>query len=572
MADKDTPRPGEEPERDESSEEVFKDKPLSEEEIKELLSEEKNFYDDKKGILSWILTEDHKRIGILYLFSILIFLTAGLLSAFFMKLEMLTPGQTLPFMTPDRYNALFTLHGVIMIFLFIIPGIPAVFGNLFLPIQIGARDVIFPKINLLSWWLYITGAILALVSLFSGPGPADTGWTFYVPYSIKTGTNVTLAVFAAFVLGFSSIFTGLNFVTTIHRMRAPGMTWFRMPLFVWSLYATGWVQILATPVLGITLLLVIFERVFSVGLFDPSRGGDPILYQHLFWIYSHPAVYIMILPGMGVISEIIPVFARKRIFGYKAIAYSSIAIASVGSLVWGHHMFVSGQSDFARMIFSLLTFLVAIPSAIKVFNWVATLHKGSIEVRTPLLYSLSFIFLFSIGGLTGLIIGALATNVHLHDTYFIVAHFHYVMFGGAGFAFIAALYYWFPKMFGRMYCEKTARIAWVFLFTGFNVLYFTMFILGWEGMPRRYYDYLPGFKTGHFISTIGSWILFLGLIIMALNLALAYFKGRKATANPWGGSTLEWQIASPPPTENFYVIPEITKDPYDFEGANKLSP
>ena len=534
--------------------------PVSEKDIK-------SFYDDGSGIFSWIFTTDHKRIGLLYLFSIMTFFTVGVSIGLIMKLEMLTPGRTLPFMSPDVYNAAFTLHGVIMIFLFIIPGIPAILGNFFLPIQIGARDVSFPKINLLSWWLYITGALLAVISLFSGPGPADTGWTFYVPYSIKTGTNVNLAVLAAFVLGFSSIFTGLNFVTTIHRLRAPGMSWFKMPLFVWSLYATGWVQILATPVLGITLLLVIVERFFNVGLFDPAKGGDPILYQHLFWIYSHPAVYIMILPAMGVISEIIPTFARKTIFGYKAIAYSSIAIASVGSLVWAHHMFVSGQSELASMVFSLLTFLVAIPSAIKVFNWVATLYKGSIEPGTPLLYCLSFIFLFSIGGLTGIMNGALSVDVHIHDTYFIVAHFHYVMFGGTGFAFFGALYYWFPKMFGRMYNEKLAKISWAILFLGFNLLYFPMFILGWQGMPRRYYDYLPQFEPGHVISTAGSWVLGFGLFLVAVNFIYSYFKGEKATQNPWGGVTLEWTIPSPPPTENFDEIPVITGEPYDFEGV-----
>ena len=517
------------------------------------------------GILSWILSTDHKRIGILYLGAMLLFFLVGVSFAFLMRLELIAPGKTI--VDPQTYNSLFTFHGVIMIFLFIIPGIPAAFGNFFLPLHLGAKDVAFPRLNLLSWWLYISGAGLAVYSLLSGAAPADTGWTFYAPYSIRTGSNVSLTVFAAFVLGFSSILTGVNFITTIHRMRAPGMSWFKMPLFEWSLYATGWVQIIATPVVGITLLLLIFERVFGIGVFDPAKGGDPILFQHLFWIYSHPAVYIMILPGMGVIAEIIPVFARRTIFGYKFIAYSSLAIAGVGSLVWGHHMFVSGQSYTADVVFSLLTFLVAIPSAIKVFNWVSTLYKGSIEVATPMLYALSFIFLFSIGGLTGLMQGALAVNVHIHDTSFIVAHFHYVMFGGTGFAFFAALHYWFPKMFGKMYNQRVAKVAWGFLFVGFNVLYFPLFVIGWMGMPRRYYDYLPQFHTGHLISTIGSWILITGLLILLANLVNALFKGEKAGRNPWGGATLEWQVSSPPPLENFETIPQVTKKPYDFRGV-----
>ena len=527
-----------------------------------------SFFEEKgkhTGILSWILTTDHKRIGLLYLFSILTLFLVGVTFAFLMRLELIAPGKTI--VEPNTYNSLFTLHGVIMIFLFIIPGIPAAFGNFFLPIQIGARDVAFPRLNLMSWWLYMSGAALALYSLFSGAAPADTGWTFYAPYSIRTGTNVSLTVFAAFVLGFSSILTGVNFITTIHRMRAPGMGWFKMPLFQWSLYATAWIQIIATPVVGITLLLLIFERTFGIGVFDPSKGGDPILYQHLFWIYSHPAVYIMILPGMGVISEIIPVFARKTIFGYKFIAYSSLAIAAVGSLVWGHHMFVSGQSYTADVIFSLLTFLVAIPSAIKVFNWVATLYKGSIELTTPMLFSLSFIFLFAIGGLTGLMQGALAINVHIHDTSFIVAHFHYVMFGGTGFAFFGALHYWFPKMFGRMYNKKIAKTGWALLFVGFNTLYFPLFVIGWMGMPRRYYDYLPQFHTGHLVSTIGSWIVIAGILVLLINLLRSLKKGERAGANPWAAATLEWQIASPPPMENFHEIPEVTKGPYDFKGV-----
>jgi len=516
----------------------------------------------RKGLLAWILSTDHKRIAILYLVSMLSLFLVGVTIGVLMRLEQLTMGPTI--MQPQTYNAMFTVHGVIMIFLFVIPGLPAPLGNFFLPILIGAKDVAFPRLNLLSWYLFITGAVLAITSLFTGGGPPDTGWTFYAPYSIRTGTNVSLAVFAAFVLGFSSILTGLNFVTTIHRLRAPGMTWHRMPLFAWSLYATGWVQILATPIIGITLLLVIVERVFGIGVFDPTKGGDPVLYQHLFWIYSHPAVYIMILPAMGVISEIIPTFAHRTIFGYMFIAYSSVSIAALGSLVWAHHMFTSGISDMSSMVFSLLTFLVAIPSAIKVFNWVATLYKGSIDLQPPLLFALSFIFLFCIGGLTGIMQGALAVNVHVHDTYFIVGHFHYVMFGGTGFGLFAALLYWFPKMFGKMYNRRVANIAWFPLFIGFNVLYFTMLVLGWEGMPRRYYDHLPQYHTLHVVATVGSWFLVAGLLILLGNFVVALFKGEKAEANPWGGITLEWTIPSPPTVENFHEIPTITERPYHF--------
>jgi cytochrome c oxidase subunit 1 len=524
----------------------------------------------RRGLRAWLLTTDHKRIGLLYLISMLTFFLVGVTLGVFMRLEQLSMGPTL--MKPTTYNALFTLHGVIMIFLFVIPGLPAVFGNFFLPIMIGAKDVAFPRLNLLSWYLFMTGAVVALSSLFTGGGPPDTGWSFYVPYSVTTGTNVTMAVLGAFILGFSSILTGLNFITTIHRLRAEGMSWMRMPLFPWSLYATAWVQVLATPILGITLLLVILERVFHLGIFDPAIGGDPILYQHLFWTYSHPAVYIMILPAMGIISEIIPTFAHRTIFGYKAIVYSSMAIAALGSLVWAHHMFTSGLSEVALIIFSLLTFLVAIPSAIKVFNWVATLYKGSVELRSPMLYALGFVFLFSIGGLTGLFQGALAVNVHIHDTYFIVGHFHYVMFGGTGFAFFGALHYWYPKMFGRLYNEKSAVVAWVHIFVGFNLLYFTMFVLGMQGMPRRYYDHLPAFHTGHVVATVGSWILVAGLLMMLINLLRGLGHKTAVPANPWGGVTLEWTVPSPPPVENFAVPPVVTEPPYTFnpptaEGA-----
>lgn len=415
----------------------------------------------------------------------------------------------------------------------------------------------------------MTGALIAVAGLFVGGGAPDTGWTFYAPYTLKSATNIVMPLFGAFILGISSIITGLNFITTIHRMRCPGMTWNKMPLFAWGLYATAWIQVLANPIVGITLLLVIFEKVFDIGVFDPSKGGDPLLYQHLFWIYSHPAVYIMILPGMGIISEILPTFSKKNIFGYKAIAYSSMLIAIIGSFVWAHHMFTTGMSDIARIVFSFLTFLVAIPTGVKIFNWLATLYGGSIEVKTPLLYALVFIFQFCIGGFTGMILGTLSTDLHVHDTYYVVGHFHYTMFGGLGFALLGGLYYWFPKMFGKMYSEKHSRIALGTLFVGFNTLYFHMLIMGWLGMPRRYYDYLGYFQTLHVTSTIGSWILFVGIFYMMGNLIHAGLKGEKAQANPWGGTTLEWKISSPPPTENFEEIPEVVYGPYERKGGQE---
>ena len=530
-----------------------------------------SFWNDtgRTGITSWIFSTDHKRIGFLYFYSVLGFFLIAVLLGLVMKLELMAPGHTFmrSIIGPATYNAIFTVHGVIMIFLFIIPGFPGAFGNLIMPIQIGARDVSFPRLNLFSWWLYIIGAAIILTSLFTGGGPPDTGWTFYVPFSTRTGTNVSLAVFGVFIVGFSSILTGVNFVTTIHRLRTSGMNWGRVPLFVWSIYATAWVQILATPVLGITLVLIIAERLLGTGLFDPARGGDPLMYQHLFWIYSHPAVYIMILPAMGVVSEIIPVFSRKPIFGYKMIAVSSLAIAAAGSLVWAHHMFTSGMSDTAVLVFSFLTFLVAIPSAIKVFNWVSTLYKGSISLEAPMLFTLSFIVLFSIGGLTGLVQGAAATDIHVHDTQFIVGHFHYVIFGGSGFAFFAAMHYWLPKFYGRRYAEKPAIVAWALMFVGFNLLYFPMIVLGLKGMPRRYYDYLPEFGPLNLVSTIGSWILVCGLALLLVNLFRGLMKGEVVGSNPWGGATLEWSIPTPPPTDNFVEEPVVTHGPYDFRGT-----
>lgn len=523
-----------------------------------------SFYDVKtkyKGLLSWLITTDHKRIGLMYLVSMLTFFLVGLTFAFLMRLEMLTPGETI--VSAQTYNAFFTMHGMIMIFLFIIPGIPAVFGNFFLPIQIGADDVQFPRLNLLSYYLYLIGGFLAVFSLLF-QSHIDTGWTFYVPYSLRTGTDITLPLLAAFILGFSSILTGLNFVTTVHRLRAKGMGMFQMPLFVWGLYSTAWIQVVATPIIGITIVLVLMERWLGFGIFDPTLGGDPVLMQHLFWIYSHPAVYIMVLPAFGVISDIVATFAKREIFGYKVMAFSTMAIVVVGYMVWAHHMFTSGMSDTARNVFSFFTFLVAVPTGVKVFNWVATLWRGSITLSTPMLFALASIFLFSIGGFTGLVLGAISVDVHLHDTYFVVAHFHYVILGGILSMFFAALHYWFPKMFNRMYNQKVAKFAVLLYFIGVNVLYFPMFIMGYLGMPRRYYDYLPEFQTYHVISTIGSWVLISSILIFLINLIYALKKGSRPGQNPWGALTLEWTIPSPPPLLNFITAPVVTGGPYDY--------
>jgi len=514
----------------------------------------------KRGLMSWLITLDHKRIGVMYLISVLTFFGLGGLMALLVRLELLTVGRTI--MDADTYNQVFTLHGAIMVFLFIIPSVPAALGNFFLPIMIGAKDVAFPKLNLMSLYLYWLGGLIMLSSLLNGG--LDTGWTFYVPYSATTATSVISATFGAFVMGFSSILTGLNFIVTMHKMRAPGMGWYQMPLFLWSLYATSIIQLLATPVLAITLLLLIFERAFKIGIFDPALGGDPVLYQHFFWFYSHPAVYIMILPGMGVASELITVHARRKIFGYKAVAFSSVAIALVSFVVWAHHMFVSGQSELASAIFSFLTFLVAIPSGVKVLNWLATLWRGSIAYTVPMLYALSFLFLFSIGGLTGLFLGMLSVDMHLHDTYFVVAHFHYVMMGGTVTAFIGGLHHWWPKMTGKMYSEKLGRLSCALYFIGFNITFFSQFIMGSRGMPRRYYNYLDQFQPLHQMSTVGSWILGLGFLIMLINLLTSLKSGAKAPANPWGGRSLEWKTASPPITENFHIRPVVEHGPYDF--------
>lgn len=527
-----------------------------------------NYLTNGTSLKSWLLTLDHKRIGLMYLFTVLTFFLVGGIFALMIRAELMTPGQT--FMDPNYYNRVFTYHGAIMVFLVIIPSIPAAMGNFVLPMMLGAKDVAFPRLNLASYYIFMIGAIFACSALFLRG--ADTGWTFYTPYSIRSSTTVILVLTGAFIAGFSSILTGLNFIVSIHKLRAPGLTWNRLPLFLWALYATSIIQVLATPVLAITLLLLMFERIFGIGIFDPALGGDPVLFQHFFWFYSHPAVYIMILPAMGVISEVISVFSRKPIFGYTAIALSSFGIALVAFIVWGHHMFVSGQSEFANFVFSLLTMFVAVPTGVKVFSWVGTMYKGSIRYNAPMLYALGFLELFMIGGLTGVFLATLSINVHLTDTYFVVAHFHYVMVGGTLFGMLAGLHYWFPKMFGRMYSERAAHIAFWLIFAGFNVTFFPQFILGSQGMPRRYWDYVPEFTLLNQVSTVGSWLIALGFFWTAGYLWHALRKGPKASGNPWEALTLEWQSPSPPPTENFDSDPVVNNWPYEYRPRGGVVP
>ncbi len=525
---------------------------------------ETNYLNASHGIGSWLLTRDHKRIGILYLLGISVFFVLGGLMAVLIRAELATPQGDL--FSSDVYNRLFTMHGILMIFFFLIPSIPAVLGNFLLPIMIGAKDLAFPRINLLSWYLYMIGGAMTFVSLLTGG--IDTGWTFYTPMSTTFANGqVIVTALGIFVAGFSSILTGLNFIVTIHRMRAPGLTWFRLPLFVWAHYATSIIQILGTPVVAIAILLVGAERLFHIGVFDPKYGGDPLLFQHLFWFYSHPAVYIMILPSMGVMSELITAFSRKRVFGYHFIAFSSLFIAVIGFLVWGHHMYISGQSVVAGAIFSFLTMLVAIPSAVKVFNWTATLYKGSISLQTPMLYALGFIGVFLIGGLTGVMLGTLGIDMHVHDTYFIVAHFHYVMVGSAIMGYLGGLHFWWPKITGRLYSEFWSRISALVIFVGFNTTFFPQFILGYLGMPRRYHMYPAEFQTWNVLSSAGATILGFGYLLPVIYLLWSLKFGAKAPANPWAAKGLEWETTSPPPVENFLVQPVVTEEPYAYESS-----
>ncbi|WP_247875613.1 cytochrome c oxidase subunit I [Azospirillum sp. TSH100] len=509
---------------------------------------------------SWLLTRDHKRIAILYTLSLTFFFFVGGAAATLIRLNLVTPSGIF---TPDIYNRLFTLHGIVMVWFFLIPSIPNTMGNFLIPLMIGAKDLAFPRLNLLSWYLYVGAGLLALFAIVIGG--VDTGWTFYTPFSsLYSNGYVVLALAAVFAVGFSSILTGLNFIVTTHRMRAPGMTWYRLPVFVWSNYATSIIMVLATPVLAITLLLVAVERLLRVGIFDPALGGDPLLFQHLFWFYSHPAVYIMILPGFGVISEIVPCFARKPLFGYKFVVWSSIAISVIGFFVWAHHMFVAGISLYAGLVFSLLSYVIAVPSAIKVFNWTATLHKGWISFDAPMLYALGFIGLFTIGGLTGLFVANLAFDVHVTDSYFVVAHFHYIMVGGMVSAYFGGLHYWWPKVTGRLYPEWWARIAALLIFFGFNLTFFPQFILGYLGMERRYYAYPPEFQAWNIFSSAGASVLAVGYALPFFYLGWSLFRGKRAGANPWAATGLEWQTPSPPPTHNFDRTPTVTRPPYQY--------
>ncbi|HEX5069250.1 MAG TPA: cbb3-type cytochrome c oxidase subunit I [Vicinamibacterales bacterium] len=529
------------------------------------LEDRKSYLDAPHGIASWLLTKDHKRIAMLYLISITIFFAIGGLFALGIRLELLTPKGDL--VSGDTYNKMFTLHGVVMIFFFLIPSIPATLGNFLIPIMVGAKDLAFPRINLLSWYLYIIGGIMALVAVAGGG--LDTGWTFYTPYSTQASqTSVTLAAMAAFTAGFSSILTGFNFIVTVHRMRAPGMTWFRLPLFVWAQYATSLVMILGTPVIAITLTLVMVERSLHFPVFDPKIGGDPVLFQHLFWFYSHPAVYIMILPGMGVVSELVASVARKQIFGYAFVAFSSLAIAILGFLVWGHHLFVSSQSIYAGLVFSIITMLVAVPSAVKTFNWAATMYKGAVTWESPTFWVIGFMGLFLIGGLTGLFLATLGLDIHLTDTYFVVAHFHYIMVGGAIMAFLGGLHFWWPKMTGRMYSEPFAKASAILVFVGFNLTFGPQFLLGYLGMPRRYHEYPPEFAVLNVLSTAGATILGLGYGLCLIYLLWSLKKGAIAPANPWGAKGLEWEkTQSPPTTFNFDEEVIVTEPAYNYAGS-----
>ncbi len=520
-----------------------------------------SYLNQENTLRSWVFSTDHKRIALLYFGSITAFFFLGGGAAALMRLHLVSPAGGL--VSHEGYNRLFTLHGVVMVWFFLVPAVPVTLGNFILPLMLGARDLAFPRLNLISWYLFMTGGLITLWALFWGG--LDTGWTFYTPLSTNYASgHIVLAVVGIFISGFSSIATGVNFIVTAHRLRAPGLTWYRLPVFVWSLYATSVIYVLGTPVLAITLVLLAFERLFHVGVFDGAIGGDPLLFQHMFWFYSHPAVYIMILPGFGVVSEVITAFSRKGLFGYRFVVWASISIAVISFFVWGHHMFVAGQSVYSAIVFSLLSYLVAVPSAIKVFNWLGTMHKGHIRFEAPMLYALGFIGLFTIGGLTGLFVAALAADVHLTQTYFVVAHFHYIMVGGMVSAFFAGLHYWWPKITGRLYSDAWGRVAAAIIFFGFNLTFFPQFIVGYYGMPRRYASYPQEYQVWNVLSSAGAVILALGYLLPLFYLGHSLLRGQRAPGNPWQATGLEWTTESPPLAENFRRVPVVTEGPYNY--------
>jgi cytochrome c oxidase subunit 1 len=519
-----------------------------------------NYLNAERGIRSWLVTLDHKRIGILFFIATAIALMLGGVFALLLRLELMVPGQA--FLTATDYNRLFTHHGVVMVFLFMVPVIPTVFGNFFLPMMLGAPDVAFPRLNLASFYVYLAGAVILLTSLLAGG--VDTGWTFYAPYSTTSSQAVAIAATGVFVVGLSSILTGINFIVTIHTLRAKNLRWLRMPLFVWAIYATAIIQVLATPVLGMSLLLVAVDHAWQLGIFDPRMGGDPLLFQHLFWFYSHPAVYIMILPAMGVVSEVVCTFSHNRPASYLAIALSSLGIAFIGFLTWGHHMFVAGLSMFTVGAFGILSMMVAIFSAIKVFTWTATLRRGRIRFNTPMLYFFGFMFLFVFGGMTGVAVATSSLDMHWHDTYFVVAHFHFIMVGGTLTMYLAAIHYWFPKMFGRMYSERWGLVGAAGVILGFIFTFTPQFLLGNAGMPRRYFSYPAEYQWLNVMSTAGASILAMGLLVTVGYLGYALFRGPRAERNPWSARGYEWLAPTPPPVHNFEEPLEITRGPYDY--------